>query len=87
MKGHGSEPRVEFDRQLVHFPAVLPFADGSEVEVLVSNIQSYPVEIYSLEFDKQYLEEEEVSTVIAHIVTLYRCYCCASDSEVGEGIR
>ena len=62
VKGHGSEPHVEFDRQMVQFPAVLPFADGSEAEVLVSNPQPYDIEIYSLEFDKQYLEEEEVGS-------------------------
>ena len=60
VKGHGSEPQVEFDRQLVQFPAVLPFADGSEAEVTVSNPMPYSIEIYSLEYDKQYLEEEEV---------------------------
>lgn len=60
MKGHGSEPRLEFDRQLVEFPAVLPFADGSEAEIVVSNPQPYPIEMYSLEFDKEYLKEEEV---------------------------
>lgn len=60
MKGHGSEPRLEFDRQLVEFPAVLPFTDGSEAEIVVSNPQPYPIEMYSLEFDKEYLKEEEV---------------------------
>lgn len=63
VKGYGSEPRVEFDKQMVQLPAVLPFADGSEAEVLISNPQPYAVEIYSLEFDKQYLEEEEVGSV------------------------
>ena len=58
--GHGSEPRLEFDRQLVEFPAILPFADGSESEVTVSNPLPYAIEMYSLEFDKQYLDEEEV---------------------------
>ena len=67
VKGHGSEPRVEFDRQMVQFPAVLPFADGSEAEVLVSNPQPYAVEIYSLEFDKQYLEEEEVGLPVCFV--------------------
>lgn len=60
VKGHGSEPRLEFDRQLVEFPAVLPFADGSEAEIVVSNPHPYPIEMYSLEFDKEYLKEEEV---------------------------
>ena len=61
MVGHGSEPRLEFDRQLVEFPAILPYADGSEAEITVSNPSPYAIEMYSLEFDKQYLEEEEVT--------------------------
>ena len=58
--GHGSEPHLEFDRQLVECPAILPFSEGSEAEITVSNHSPYAVEMYSLEFDKQYLEEEEV---------------------------
>ena len=64
VEGQGSEPHLLFDRHLVEFPPVLPFADGSEAEVVVSNPMPYPVEMYSLEFDKQYLEEEEVKHVV-----------------------
>ena len=64
VKGRGSEPWVEFDTQLVQLPAVLPFADGSEAEVIVSNPMPYDIEIYSLEYDKQYLEEEEVRNIL-----------------------
>ena len=64
MEGYGSEPHVEFDRQLVEFPAILPFADDSEAEVVISNPLPYPIEMYSLDFDKQYLEEEEVYSCI-----------------------
>ena len=46
----------------MEFPAVLPFAEGSEAEVVVSNPLPYAIEFYSLEYDKQYLEEEEVSS-------------------------
>lgn len=58
--GLGSEPRLEFDRNLLAFTPVLPFSPGCESEVTVTNPMAYPVEFYSLEFDKQYLEEEEV---------------------------
>lgn len=60
VEGHGSEPHVVFDRTLLEFSPVMPFTAGSEAEVTVSNPMDYPVELYSLEFDKQYLEEEEV---------------------------
>lgn len=60
VQGLGSEPRLEFDRNMIAFPPILPFSPGCESEVTVRNPMAYPVEFYSLEFDKQYLEEEEV---------------------------
>ena len=60
VQGFGSEPQLEFDRNLLSFTPVLPFAPGVESEVSVRNPMPYPVEFYSLEFDKQYIEEEEV---------------------------
>ena len=63
VEGLGSEPQVEFDRTLVEFEPTLPFSSGIEAEITVSNSLPYPVEFYSLEFDKQYIEEEEVSVV------------------------
>ena len=60
VQGFGSEPQLELDRNLIAFTPVLPFSPGIESEVNVRNLMSYPVEFYSLEFDKQYIEEEEV---------------------------
>ena len=60
VQGSGSEPQLEFDLNLIAFTPVLPFSPGTESEVTVRNPMSYPVEFYSLEFDKQYIEEEEV---------------------------
>lgn len=62
--GLGSEPQVEFDRTLVEFESVLPFSSGSLAEVTVTNPTIHPVEFYSLDYDKQYLLEEEVSGTI-----------------------
>ena len=58
--GQGSEPQVVFDKNLIEFLPILPFSDASDGEVTVTNPMDYPVEIYSLEFDKQYSKEEEV---------------------------
>ena len=63
VEGWGSEPHIQFDRSLVEFSPVLPFSPGSEGEVTISNPKPYPIEVYSLSFDGQYLEEEEVETV------------------------
>jgi hydrocephalus-inducing protein len=61
VRGEGSEPKVEFTSSVLEFGPILPHAFGDEKEVTVQNPSSFPVEIYSLEFDKQYLEEEKVS--------------------------
>ena len=60
VEGQGSEPQVVFDRNLLEFSPIMPFTAGTEAEVTISNPMDYPVELYSLEFDKQYLEEEEM---------------------------
>ena len=60
VEGRGSEPQVVIDKTLVEFAPVMPYSDGSEVEITVTNPTDAPVELYSLEFDKQYLEEEKV---------------------------
>lgn len=60
MEGQGSEPHLLFDKHMIEFSPILPFSNGSEIEVTVSNPMDYPIEVYSLEFDKEYLIEEEV---------------------------
>ena len=58
--GYGSEPQLDFDKTLVEFESVLPFSSGSVAEVTITNPTSHPVELYSLDYDKQYALEEEV---------------------------
>ena len=58
--GRGSEPQVVFDKNLIEFLPILPSSGGSDGVVTVTNPMDYAVEIYSLEFDKQYLDEEKV---------------------------
>ena len=60
VRGEGSEPKVEFTSSVLEFGPILSHSFGDEKEVTVPNPSSFPVEIYSLEFDKQYLEEEKV---------------------------
>ena len=60
VSGQGNEPKLEFSSTLIEFGPVLPHSSGDEKEVIIRNPSSFPVEIYSLEFDKQYLEEEKV---------------------------
>lgn len=63
VRGEGSEPKVEFTSSVLEFGPILPHSFGDEKEVAVQNPSSFPVEIYSLEFDKQYLDEEKASSV------------------------
>ena len=59
-KGVGKEPHIEFDQSLVTFGPLLPYSGKDEVVVKVTNPGTFPVEFYSLEFDKLYQEEERV---------------------------
>ena len=68
VRGEGSEPKVEFTSSILEFGPILPHSFGDEKEVTVQNPSSFPVEIYSLEFDKQYLEEEKVTGSLQYIV-------------------
>ncbi len=61
MVGKGSEPHILFEQTMLEFDSVLPFSPGAAADVTVINPAPYPVEFYSLEFDKSYLMEEEVS--------------------------
>ena len=77
VEGQGSEPQVQFNCTLLEFPPVLPFSSGSEAEVIVSNPMPYPVEIYSLTFDQQYIDEEEVCVCVSDVF-VYTVYCMCS---------
>lgn len=62
-RGQGLEPHIEFDRPLVEFGPILPHGPGDEKEIIIRNPCKFPVEIYNLEFDKLYLEEEKVNSI------------------------
>jgi hydrocephalus-inducing protein len=59
-KGKGLEPRVEFSKNSLEFEPILPHSNGDEQEIRIVNPCSFPIEIYNLEFDKNYLEDEKV---------------------------
>ena len=70
-KGRGLEPRIEFSKSLLEFEPILPHSAGDEQDIKIINPCSFPVEIYSLEFDKNYLEEEKVKQKTQIIILLY----------------
>lgn len=59
--GRGMEPKLDFNMGHVSFDPILPHSLGDEKEVVVTNPCNFAVEMYSLEFDKLYLQEEEVT--------------------------
>ncbi|XP_068116429.1 hydrocephalus-inducing protein homolog [Hyperolius riggenbachi] len=60
VQGQGLEPRLEFTPSMLVLGPVLPLSPGDDVEVVVKNPCTFPIEFYSLEMDKQYLEEEKI---------------------------
>ncbi|XP_075290309.1 hydrocephalus-inducing protein homolog isoform X2 [Opisthocomus hoazin] len=60
VSGHGLEPQLEFTPPVLELGPVLPHSCGVEGTVMVKNPCEFPIEFYSLEFDQQYLAEEEM---------------------------
>lgn len=58
--GQAEEPRLQFCPSVLDLGPCLPSNTEADAEVTVKNLSSFPVEFYSLELDKQYLEEEKV---------------------------
>ncbi|KAF5907639.1 hydrocephalus-inducing protein, partial [Clarias magur] len=62
--GQGLEPQLKFSTTEIELGPVLPYSSGEEVELQVCNPCSFPIEFYSLDFDRQYLEEERILQMI-----------------------
>lgn len=60
-KGQGEEALLEFCPSVLELGPCLPFSVESKSEVTVKNLSSFPIEFYCLEFDTQYIKEEEVA--------------------------
>ena len=63
-KGRGSikkvEPEVDPVDEMLHLGPVLPY-DTSAIQAFeIRNPMDWPIELYSLDFDRQYQEEEEI---------------------------
>ncbi|XP_069729482.1 hydrocephalus-inducing protein homolog [Phaenicophaeus curvirostris] len=60
VSGHGLEPRLEFSPTVLELGPLMPCSCGVEGTVVVKNPCNFHIEFYSLEFDQEYLEEEEI---------------------------
>jgi hypothetical protein len=68
-RGVGLEPQIVIGQMhgevfepttSIVFNPILTHSLGDEQEIVIRNPCTFPIEIYNLEFDKQYLEEEKV---------------------------
>ncbi|NWY49823.1 HYDIN protein, partial [Chionis minor] len=60
VSGRGLEPQLEFSPPVLELGPLLPYSRGAEGTVVVRNPCEFPIEFYSLEFDQQYLAEEQI---------------------------
>ncbi|KAF0682818.1 Aste57867_25117 [Aphanomyces stellatus] len=58
--GEGTELRVSFAPPMAELGPLLPFATPVERLITMKNESDYAIEVYSLDFDTQYKDEEEV---------------------------
>jgi hydrocephalus-inducing protein len=60
VKGQGINYSVELVPESIQLGPVLPY-DNSAIQAFeIRNPMDQPIELYSLDFDKQYIEEEEI---------------------------
>jgi hydrocephalus-inducing protein len=52
------------------FNPILTHSQGDEQEIVIRNPCTFPVEIYNLEFDRQFLEEEKVMFLFISFVSI-----------------
>ncbi|KAM9214465.1 hydrocephalus-inducing protein homolog [Leptosomus discolor] len=60
VSGQGLEPQLEFSPAVLELGPLLPYSRGAEGTVVVKNPCEFPIEFYSLEYDQQYLAEEQI---------------------------
>ncbi|NXS93719.1 HYDIN protein, partial [Jacana jacana] len=64
VSGQGLEPQLQFSPSVLELGPLLPYSPGAVGTVVVRNPCEYPIEFYSLEFDQQYLAEEQILRVL-----------------------
>jgi len=88
-RGIGLEPQIIIGQMhgdifepttSIVFNPILTHSQGDEQEVVIRNPCTFPVEIYNLEFDKQYLEEEKVNLSFIIIIVNYFLFIDPSSS-------
>ena len=60
LRGCAVKLAVQFEPEVLNIGPILPCSDGIEARCQLYNPTNYPIEVYSLEFDHQYIEEDEI---------------------------
>ena len=60
VNGEGKEPALELETNLLEFGPILPHGQGDEKTVVLRNPGVFPIEVYNVEFDTQFIDEERV---------------------------
>ncbi|KAJ3022533.1 hypothetical protein HKX48_005950 [Thoreauomyces humboldtii] len=83
VRGRGILPCIEFEPGKITLGPVLPCSDGITSRFFVVNPSDHPIEMYSVEFDKQYLEEE---TLLRHFDGYVNGVAYIPPRELGGGL-
>ncbi|KAJ3337455.1 hypothetical protein HDU93_001049, partial [Gonapodya sp. JEL0774] len=56
--GRGTQSVLEVQPSTITFPQILPHSEGIEAKFSLHNPQPYPVEVYMIDYDNQYMDEQ-----------------------------
>ena len=65
--GKGLEKRIEIIGESLEFGPVLPNSEDDIKNLIIRNPTCHPIELFCLEMDEIYLQEEKVCPSLAHI--------------------
>lgn len=60
LTGKGIMPEIAFTPAKISAGPVFPCGEGMDCKIMVENLSKLPLEFYSVDFDQQYLDEEEI---------------------------
>ena len=60
VKGQGVNYQIDFQPEALKLGPVLPYNNNCIQLIEMRNPMDQPIEVYSLDFDKQYIEEEDI---------------------------
>lgn len=67
LKGQGIHYQVDIvPESLLHLGSVLPYAEGAVKSFEIRNPMDQPIEVVSQDFDRKYIEEEEILKRLEH---------------------